>query len=150
MASEKGAGEGRFIVVGLDGSKPSGEALAWAAGEARLRGAFLKVVRAWHVPSFAYGPYAPPPPAEDFRKNALALLDEQVDEVLGTEHGVPVVREVREGPAAEVIVEASAGAEMIVVGSRGLGGFSGLLLGSVSAQVAHHARCPVVIWRDGS
>jgi len=137
--------ERRFIVVGVDGSKSSSQALAWAAEEARLRGASLMVVRAWNVPAFVYGPFSAPPPADDFRKNALARLDEQVEEVLGKSPAVPVVREVREGPAAEVILEASEGAEMVVVGSRGLGGFSGLLLGSVSAQVAHHARCPVTI-----
>lgn len=149
QASEGARPEGRFMVVGVDGSKPSSGALSWAADEARLRGLALKVVRAWHVPAFVYGPYTPPPPAGDFEKSALELLDKQIKEVLGEDPGVPVVREVREGRAAEVIVEASAGAEMVVVGSRGLGGFSGLLLGSVSAQVAHHARCPVTIWRDG-
>ena len=139
----------RVIVVGVDGSKSSSGALAWAADEARLRGATLKVVRAWRVPVLAYGPYASPPPPEDFKKSAEALLSEQVTTVLGPSPVVTVVREVAEGPAAEVIVAASAGADMVVVGSRGLGGFGGLLLGSVGAQVAHHAHCPVTIWRDG-
>jgi nucleotide-binding universal stress UspA family protein len=140
----------RVVVVGVDGSKSSSGALAWAAAEARARGATLKVVRAWHVPALAYGPYAPPPPREDFLKNASAQLDEQVGTVLGEDPGIPVVREVGEGPAAEVVLSAGAGAEMIVVGSRGLGGFSGLLLGSVSTQIVHHAHCPVTIWRDGN
>jgi len=144
--SAEGTSE-RVIVVGVDGSKSSSGALAWAAGEARLRGATLKVVRAWRVPAFAYGPYVPPPPLADFKETAEALLDEQVRTVLGADPGVTVVREAAEGPAAEVIVAASAGAEMVVVGSRGLGGFGGLLLGSVGAQVAHHAHCPVTIWR---
>lgn len=139
----------RVIVVGVDGSKSSSGALAWAASEARVRGATLKVVRAWHVPALLYGPYAPPPPADDLRKNAVSQLDEQVKAVLGEDPGIPVVGEVGEGAAAEVILDASAGADMIVMGSRGLGGFSGLLLGSVSTQVVHHARCPVTIWRDG-
>lgn len=139
----------RVVVVGVDGSKPSSGALAWAANEARLRGASLKVVRAWHVPAFAYGPYVTPPPPEDFNKNASSELDEQIKTVLGEDPGLPVSSVVGEGPAAEVIVAASEGAEMVVVGSRGLGGFSGLLLGSVSTQVVHHAHCPVTIWRDG-
>ncbi|MDA8301236.1 MAG: universal stress protein [Actinomycetota bacterium] len=146
--SAEGTSE-RVIVVGVDGSKSSSGALSWAAGEARLRGTTLKVVRAWRVPVLAYGPYVSPPPLSDFKKSAEALLDEQVKTVLGGDPGVTVVREVAEGPAAEVIVAASAGAEMVVVGSRGLGGFAGLLLGSVGAQVAHHAHCPVTIWRSG-
>ena len=146
--SAEGTSE-RVIVVGVDGSESSSGALEWAAGEARMRGATLKVVRAWHVPVLAYGPYVSPPPPSDFKKNAEALLDEQINRVLGPNPGVTVVRELAEGPAAEVILVASAGAEMIVVGSRGLGGFGGLLLGSVGAQVAHHAHCPVTIWRGG-
>lgn len=154
MATEEAAAgrenvQGKFIVVGVDGSKSSSGALAWAAEEAKLRGATLKVVRAWRVPSIVYGPFTPPPPVEDYQKNALAQLDEQVKEVLGEEPEVQVVHQISEGPAAEAIVYASIGADMVVVGSRGRGGFSGLLLGSVSQEVAHHARCPVTIWRDG-
>ena len=146
-ASEAQEGSEQVVVVGVDGSKSSAGALAWAANEARMRQATLKVVQAWHIPALAYGAYIPAPPADDFQKSAEKELDDQLASVLGQDAGVPVVRLVKEGPAAEVIVEASAGAELVVVGSRGLGGFSGLLLGSVSAQVAHHAHCPVTIWR---
>jgi nucleotide-binding universal stress UspA family protein len=155
----------RVIVVGVDGSKSSSEALKWAAEEARLRGATLKVVRAWQVPAFAYGYGAYVQPATavvDWRSESEALLDDQVRAVLGEATGssegprnglgelagLTVVSEVLEGPAAQVLIEAAGGAELLVVGSRGLGGFSGLLLGSVSAQLAHHAPCPLTIVRD--
>ncbi|HLI53683.1 MAG TPA: universal stress protein [Acidimicrobiales bacterium] len=138
----------RLVVVGVDGSESSSAALRWAADEARLRGATLKVVEAWHIPSVGYGAYvAIPEGFEDWAKEAAASLEEQLAEVLGDEPGVTVVREVVEGPAAKVILDAAEGAELLVVGSRGRGGFSGLLLGSVSAHVAHHAPCPVTIVR---
>ena len=144
-------GRGRLVVVGVDGSEASSAALRWAADEARLRGATLKVVEAWHVPSVGYGAYValPPDSFEDWAKQTSASLEEQLTKVLGEEPGPSVVREVLEGPAAKAILEAATGAELVVVGSRGRGGFSGLLLGSVSAQVAHHARCPVTIVPEG-
>ncbi|MGH9114911.1 MAG: universal stress protein [Acidimicrobiales bacterium] len=140
----------QLVVVGVDGSGASSMALRWAATEARLRGATLKVVQAWHIPSLGYGAYIVPPDGfEDWAKQASTSLAEQLAKVLGDEPGVAVVREVVEGPAAKAILKAAEGAELVVVGSRGRGGFSGLLLGSVSAQVAHHARCPVTIVREG-
>ncbi len=150
---ELGRGEAtgteRSVVVGVDGSRGSSAALRWAADEARLRGARLKVVRAWHIPSVSYGAYVVlPNDFEDWGKEAAAALEEQVATVLGEVPQVPVVREVREGPAAKAILDAAEGADLVVVGSRGRGGFSGLLLGSVSSQVAHHAHCPVVIVRQ--
>ena len=145
----------RLVVVGVDGSEASSVALRWAAEEARLRGANMKVVQAWHIPSLGYGAYVVPASGyEDWGKEESASLDEQLDEqlaaVLGDDPKVAVVREVKEGPAAQAIIEAAENAELVVVGSRGRGGFSGLLLGSVSAQVAHHAHCPVVIVRNGA
>jgi nucleotide-binding universal stress UspA family protein len=141
----------RFVVVGVDGSEGSSAALRWAVDEARLRGATLKVVQAWHVPTVAYGGYLAVPleGLEDWAKETSAALEEQLAEVLGDDPGVVVVREVVEAPAAKAVVEAARGADLVVVGSRGRGGFSGLLLGSVSAHVAHHAPCPVTIVRQG-
>jgi nucleotide-binding universal stress UspA family protein len=147
VEAKSGDSPQRVIVVGVDGSKSSAGALAWAAAEARMRNATLKVVYAWHIPALAYGAYMPVPSPDDLQKSFEQQLNEQLASVLGAEPGVPVSHVVAEGPAAEAIVKASAGAELVVVGSRGLGGFAGLLLGSVSAQVAHHAHCPVTIWR---
>jgi len=145
-----GASE-RLVVVGVDGSKGSSAALRWAADEARLRGATLKVVRAWQVPTFSYGGYLPMPQQglEDWAKENSSALEQQLAEVLGEDPGVAVLREVVEAPPALAVVEAAKGAELVVVGSRGHGGFAGLLLGSVSVHVAFHAPCPVTIVRPG-
>ena len=131
------------IVVGVDGSQPAQQALRWAAHLAVTFGARLDAVTAWDFPA-SYG-WAPVPsdwdPAGDMRKS----LDETVRAVFGDQPQAGLRREVREGGAAKVLIEASQGATMLVVGSRGHGGFAGLLLGSVSANVAEHASCPVLI-----
>lgn len=134
------------IVVGVDGSPASSVALRFAAEEARLRGAGLRVVRAWKVPVGAYAPV--PYPAELYAEVAPETerhLAAQVSEVLGSEPEVRVEQRVVEGPPAKVLVEEAAGATLLVVGTRGHGGFTGLLLGSTSAQVVQHAPCPVVV-----
>jgi nucleotide-binding universal stress UspA family protein len=137
------------IVVGIDGSPAATAALEWAIGEARLRGARLLVVQAWGVPVLAYAtPYGAGPTVElvdSERKAAAAALDAVVERV-DTE-GVDVRRAVVEGSAAQSLLEAAEDADLLVVGSRGHGGFAGLLLGSVSQQCAQHALCPVVIVR---
>ncbi len=140
----------RVVVVGVDGSKESSTALRWAAAEARLRRAKLTVVEAWQRPTPGFGSYiaVPPDTFEDWATVTAASLKEQVDSVVGDDASLEVLRKVAEGPPARVILEAAEGADLVVVGSRGRGGFSGLLLGSVSAQVAHHARCPVTIVRE--
>ncbi len=137
------------VVVGVDGSPASSAALRWAAEEARLRGTKLKVVRAWQFPAVGYGDTValPPGTVESWGEEATAGLEEQLATVLGPDPQVEIVSEVTEGPAAAVILEAARDAQLVVVGSRGRGGFAGLLLGSVSAQVAHHAPCPVTIVR---
>ena len=135
------------IVVGLDGSEGSVKALRFAIEEARIRGGEVKAVCAWHVPPIAYeGGWVPSPlDIEDFPKSAQAALDKNIAEVAAGESGVEVTPVVREGLAAEVLVAEARDADLLVVGSRGLGGFRGLLLGSVSQQCAHHAPCPVAI-----
>ena len=134
------------VVVGVDGSEHSSAALRWPAAEAQLRRATLQVVHAWHLPSLAYQAYVAPTPDEG-RKVAVAALDDQLAVVLGDPTDLSVVRDVREGPAAQALIDAANGADLVVVGSRGHGGFAGLLLGSVSSQVVHHAPCPVVVVR---
>ena len=131
------------IVVGVDGSEPSKQALKWAAQIARTLGAQLDVVTAWHYP-FAFGWGSVPlewSPGQDMDK----LLSQTLDDVFGTDRPADLRSTVREGSAVQLIVQAGEGALMIVVGSRGHGGFAGLLLGSVSAAVAEHATCPVLV-----
>ena len=140
-------GGGRVVVVGVDGSPSSSKALAFAAEEARYRKASLRVVEAWSFPVFAAGTYVPTGAYEDVPEDTAAALAAQVADVLGAATDLAVEQVVAEGPAAKVILDAAEGAGLVVVGSRGRGGFAGLLLGSVSTQVAHHARCPVIIVR---
>ncbi|MCO5991549.1 universal stress protein [Actinoallomurus spadix] len=142
MVNETGNGR---IVVGVDGSEPSKRALAWAIGQARLTGGSVAAVTSWHLP-VAYGWV---PPADiDWEGEAAKALTEAVQAVAGNEPSVPIETVVVEGNPAEVLVKASHGAQLLVVGNRGHGGFTGLLLGSVSQQCVHHAHCPVVVIHD--
>jgi nucleotide-binding universal stress UspA family protein len=134
------------IVVGIDGSRSARAALGYALQEARLRGARLRVVGAWQVPAVAYaGGYGPGDPElyAELERDAR----ENVERALGDADttGVETQTVVREGGAAHVLLEEAQDADLLVVGSRGLGGFRGLLLGSVGQQCAHHAPCPLVI-----
>jgi nucleotide-binding universal stress UspA family protein len=141
-----------MIVVGVDGSKCSHSALRFALEEARIRQAKLRIVVAWHVPLAAYGAgWVPPPPnlAEDSEAAAKDVLAEALQAVKESAGSVEIEPVVREGQPAQILIEEAAKAELLVVGSRGRGGFRDLLLGSVSQQCAHHAHCPVVIVRTG-
>jgi nucleotide-binding universal stress UspA family protein len=142
------------IVVGVDASEGARVAYRWAVHEARLRDAQLRAVYAWTL-SYARGegygyligptdvlPYGGP---SDQRRAAEQVLERATAHMLRETTGVELVREVIQGSAGDVLVSAAADADLLVVGSRGHGGFVGLLLGSVSQQCAHHASCPVVI-----
>jgi len=132
------------IVVGVDGSDPSRAALQWAVEEARLRGAQLEILLAAPLPRTYLDPIIfPPPPVADVRAAAREQLDQIVDSV--DTSGCIVERIVAVGGAAELLREASQGASLLVVGSRGRGGFAGLLLGSVAQQCIAHASCPVAV-----
>ena len=142
------------IVVGVDGSEAAAAALRWAAEEAQLRGATLVAVYAWtFIPPAAVGepgviPVAAVTLMDDLgaeRMGAERALDEAVAQSLGD---VEVEKVVSEGAPAEVVLEAAAGADLVVVGSRGRGGLRSALLGSVSSHVATNAPCPVVIVRS--
>jgi nucleotide-binding universal stress UspA family protein len=134
------------IVVGVDGSEASMEALRFAFDEGRRRGAEVKVVKAWEVPPLAYGAgWSVPVHAEDYEKVAETEFQKIIEDVAETSAGVTVTPVLCEGQAASVLCAQAADADLLVVGSRGLGGFRGLLLGSVSQECAHHAPCPVVI-----
>jgi nucleotide-binding universal stress UspA family protein len=142
MSAGAGRNEHR-IVVGVDGSRPSVEALRWAAYQASALGAHVQAVTAWEYPA-SFGWAAVPTdwdPAKDMEK----VMQQAVREAFGSEPPSGIELQVREGGAARVLIEACRGATMLVVGSRGHGGFAGMLLGSVSANVAEHASCPVLI-----
>lgn len=140
------------IVVGVDHSEGAKAALRFALAEAKLRRASLRAVHAWQ-PGYVAASFIPGSYPElggeldDLRGAAEAALEATLHEVVPATGAVEIERRVVEGAAAAVLVDESRDAEMLVVGSRGLGGFSGLLLGSVSQQCAHHAACPVVIVR---
>lgn len=140
------------IVVGVDGSQPSREALRWALDEARMRSMPVEVVHAWRYPVMTYAPgiMAPPTYARgDLEDEARRILDATVEAVTGDgEPDVPLHRVVVEGPAAEVLVKRAGPGDLLAVGHRGRGGFMGLLLGSVAEQCSAHTRCPVVIVRS--
>jgi nucleotide-binding universal stress UspA family protein len=145
--SSAGPSQG-WIVVGVDGSEPSLAALRWAATEAHRRGVGLQVVTCWSYPMLPWGPYQPPLSSQDFEAEAREVAEATVEKALGPDRtGLDVQVLVREGAASLRLLEFEEAADMIVVGSRGRGGFAGLLLGSVSQHLAEHARCPVVIIR---
>ena len=144
-----------LIVAGVDGSERSLAAIRWAAAEARIRGARLRLVAAWKASTLMYAAEAFPPPytldlESELRHKAEQMLEQACAEVAAELEGIEIERWVRNGPAANVLCDASNVADMLVVGSRGLGGFTGLLLGSVSHQCAQQAACPVVIVRDAT
>ncbi len=133
------------IVVGLDSSAESARALKWALDEARLRGAELHLVHAYPTPELVALPAVVTLPSDDeLRAAAGEVIDEQLAKVGGSEE-VTLRTTVRSGGAAAVLCEVAEGADLLVVGARGLGGFRGLLLGSVTHQVVAHAPCPVVV-----
>jgi nucleotide-binding universal stress UspA family protein len=148
-------GQGR-VVVGVDGSSGSTAALDWAVAEAAVREAVLQVVHCWSVPRIVelaeLGVSTSAEERSYFEEQARKELDRTVDGALGRAASRPpkVERTVlRCAPAAGLITQ-SAVADLLVVGSRGRGGFSGLLLGSVSTQCLLHARCPVAVVPPGT
>jgi nucleotide-binding universal stress UspA family protein len=131
------------VVVGIDGSAQSKLALRWAAHFAASADARLTAVAAWNYPyTWALGAM---PIVWDPRLDTNNLINHTVDEVFATGRPAGLTLIVREGNPAKVLLDVSEGALMLVVGSRGHGGFTGLLLGSVSANVAEHATCPVLV-----
>lgn len=139
----------KTVVVGVDGSPPSHKALAWAAAEAADHRADLVVVNAWE--------HTLPPPTGSVSVSERYVPDpsqrtpedflQEITKVLGEDPPVLVQPRVKQGAAAKVLIEESADADLLVVGTRGHGGFKGLVLGSVSQHVAAYARCPVTVVR---
>jgi nucleotide-binding universal stress UspA family protein len=140
------------IVVGVDDSDGAKAALAFAHEEALLRNATLRAVHAWQFGYIGYTGFEGAVPAvggdiAELRAAAAAALDATVRAALPDPGGVEIEQRVVEGTAGAVLVDESSRADLLVVGSRGHGGFAQLLLGSVGQQCAHHAACPVVIVR---
>jgi len=135
------------IVVGVDGSSGSREALRWAFAEATLRNDALEVVIVWQYPITAslptFGAMSTP---EDFNTDArTTLLAILAEEGITAEAPIAVSTLVAEGNPARALLDAADAADLLVVGSRGHGGFTGVLVGSISQQCVHHAKCPVVV-----
>ncbi|GAA2864718.1 universal stress protein [Pseudonocardia halophobica] len=140
-----GAGRGRGeIVVGVDGSPSSLEALRWAVRQSELTGAPVRAVITWSIPVH-YAPMAVSQAWSDWPERARQTLEDAVRAALPPEQVQAVTTEVAEGNASALLLEAAKDAELVVVGSRGHGGFVGLLLGSTAQHVTTHARCPVLV-----
>jgi nucleotide-binding universal stress UspA family protein len=138
------------IVVGVDGSEGSRRALEWAVDEARLRSATVEALMAWHEPLVGEAVVATVGYDPELLEDATrAALGEVVDAVDASGLAAPIERVVARGGAAAALLKRAEGADLVVVGSRGHGGFLELVLGSVSHQVANHAPCPAVIVRRG-
>ena len=144
------------IVVGVDGSEESRAALAWAVEEGRLRQAPVLAIHAWEVPMVPAPTGLVPPSVEvvgdltELREDAASLVEVMVREIAGDAADVEIRPLMVEDKPVNALLEAAErnDAQMIVVGSRGHGGFVSLLIGSTSDQVARHATCPVVIHRQ--
>ena len=132
------------ILVGIDGSDPSLDALRYAAKVSAALGAPLRAITTWDYPALAdLYPLAGWSPDQD----AAMILETSIKAVFAGDPPADLSAAVVAGPAVPALIKESHGAEMLVLGSRGRGGFAGLLLGSVSSTCATHAHCPVLIVR---
>ncbi len=139
------------IVVGVDGSPSSRTALRWAVRQAELTGAVLEAVIVWQYPvnlgTYGWAPVSMQEQATDLGEVAEKTLTEAINAAVDPRSDVIVRRRVVQGNPAQVLLDAAKNADLLVVGSRGHGGFTAALLGSVSQHCVHHARCPVVVIR---
>lgn len=137
------------VVVGDDGSRCSANAVTAAAEQARLRGTSLHVVRAWSIAT-AVRPEGMPrgvvPSLAELEEATTQFQRTRVAELVG-DHPVEVTVHVVHAPAAQVLLQASVEAQLLVVGTRGLGGFKHLLLGSTAEQIVRHSSCDVLVTR---
>lgn len=132
------------IVVGVDGSEASLRALEWATGQAQRTGSVLEIVCCWVFPA-TLAPYGLPPAPADYEVVTTKIMQDAVAKATELDPDVRLEPHVENEAPALALVHASAGADLLVVGSRGLGGFASLLMGSVSQYCAHHAECPVLV-----
>jgi nucleotide-binding universal stress UspA family protein len=142
------------IVVGVDGSAGGRVALEFAAREAALRDAQLRIFCAWEIPPAVYaGGFAPTldqPTLDGFRDGAETIVNEAVATAKELQPTIECEGKAVQGQPAEVLLEEARNADLVVVGNRGHGGFASLLLGSVSHQVVQPARCPVTVVREAN
>jgi nucleotide-binding universal stress UspA family protein len=144
-------GEARqVVVVGVDGSDPSIAALTWAGQYGAATGATVQALHIWHYPTSAALPpgVAPPQVSDEVKANQRKELGEAIDKA-HVDPAAHVEARLAYGHPAQVLIEESQNASLIVLGFKGHGGFVGMLTGSVSLQVVHHAACPVVVVRGG-
>ena len=135
------------ILVGIDGSPASMDALAWAAGQAALTSSQLEIVMTWDWPP-SYGAWAMPfPTGYDPAESVQKVLEQARADLQATYPNVEIAVRSVQGHPAPALVEASKGASLLVVGSRGHGEFVGMLIGSVSEYCATNANCPVLVHR---
>jgi nucleotide-binding universal stress UspA family protein len=138
--------EPQKVIVGVDGSECGKEALAWARRYVQAVGGHLTAVIAWHYPPMSIaGPGIIPSTDYNPEATARSLLAQAVAE--DPDDSPTIEQVVAEGSAAAVLIERSSTTDLLVVGTRGHGGFTGMLLGSVSVHCVHHAHCPVVVVR---
>jgi len=139
------------IVVGVDRSEGSDRALEWALQEAAVQGDHVLLLHAWQFPAVGVANYAgdtlPVFGRGDLEQLAVDVLDAAMHTAATLAPDVKVELELAKGHPAASLIDASRRARLLVVGSRGHGGFAGMLMGSVSSACAHHAHCPVVIVR---
>lgn len=135
------------VIVGVDGSPASRRALRWALEQAEATGKRVVAVHAWQVPT-VYGTGAMVMPGVDWGDEARISLESIISSAVGKDTPVPIEQRVIEGHPAAVLLDQAEDADLLVVGSRGHGGFVGMLLGSVSLHVVTHASCPVAIIHD--
>lgn len=140
MTSPGAGGKVKRIVVGVDGSEHAERALAWAAEQAQRTGAALEIHTAYE-PGYAFTT------SEEVEMAMRRVLEQATEAVAKAAPEVATTTMSHQEAPAAALIEASEGAELLVVGSRGLGGFRGLLLGSIGLQCSQHAHCPVVIVR---
>lgn len=142
------------IVVGVDGSAGARAALEFAAREAALRQARLRIVCAWEIPPAVYAGGSAPtldqPTLDGFREGAETVVQKAVAAAKELQSAIECEGTAMQGQPAEVLLQEARDADLIVVGNRGHGGFASLLLGSVSHQVVQHAPCPVTVVRGAT
>jgi nucleotide-binding universal stress UspA family protein len=136
----------RTIVVGVDGSPGSQSAVEFAAREAAAHGATLRIVTAWEVPATVLSSGGVAPEIyRTFEDEARRIVSDAAARVSELEPSVPCEERVVEGHAGNALVDETQSADLVIIGRRGHGALTELLLGSISHQVVDHARCPVVI-----
>jgi nucleotide-binding universal stress UspA family protein len=150
MTSADGAGP--LVVVGLDGSASSVAALSWAAEYADATGGTVRAVLAWHYPAAGPAPAGPAPGVvtEEVRQSLQDNLDRAVAKVYSDRPAARLETRMSFGHPAQVLIDESQTADLLVVGQRGRGAFTGMLLGSVSIHCVTNAECPVIVVRGRS